>query len=117
MTEKYYMREGTTEPITVTLKDGTTGANITGYSAVSVWLRSADGTVVSGTTAGGGVSVTTAGSGILAINPGSLSTPLLYSKNVYYGYFTVTDGTGKLSKFPNGEEFQIVMKEKYTGDS
>lgn len=118
MKTSYDLREGTTEPITVTLMDGTTAASITGYASVALYLRSADdAVVVTGTTAGGGVSVTTAASGIVAINPASLSTTLLYSKGYYKGYFVVTDGTGKLSKFPNGAEFEIHMREKYTGDS
>lgn len=117
MAIKYFLREGTTEPITVTLKDGTSGANITGYTSVSVFLRSADGAVQSeGSTADSSVTVTTAASGIVAVHPGLLSTALAFAKDFFYGYFIVVDGSGKRTPFPSDGEFIIKMLERFSGD-
>ena len=43
MTINYYVREGTTDAITITLYDGDTAADITGYSEIWLFLRSEDG--------------------------------------------------------------------------
>lgn len=117
MTTKFDYREGSTEPITITLKDGTSGANITGYSSVSIFLRSSDGLVQSeASTADSGITVTTAASGIITLDPSKLTTPLLYSKGAYVGYVIVVDGTSKRSSFPSNEEFEIRMRERFSGD-
>ena len=113
----YYYREGTTETITITLYDGASPANISGYSSVSLFLRSGDGSAQSeAVNSNGGITITTAASGIIALNPSLLTTPLLYSKEVYYGYVIVVDGTSKRSSFPSNEEFAIKMLERYSGD-
>jgi hypothetical protein len=113
----YNYREGTTEPITMTLYDGATAADISGYSSVSLFLRSTDNSVQSeATTANGGITVTTAASGVIALNPSLLTTALLYSKQGYYGYVIVVDGTGKRSSFPSNEDFVFRMLERYSGD-
>lgn len=117
MTTTYYYREGTTEPLTITLYDGATAANITGYSSVSLFLKSADGAAQSeASTADSGIVVTTAASGIITLDPSKLTTALLHSKEVYYGYVIVVDGTSKRTAFPNGKEFTIVVTERYSGD-
>lgn len=113
----YYYREGDTEPITITLMDGANSASITGYSSVSIFLRSSDGSAQSeASTADSGITVTTAASGIITLDPSKLTTPLLYSKGAYVGYVIVVDGTGKRSSFPSNEEFEIRMRERFSGD-
>jgi len=117
MTTTFSFREGTTEPITITLYDGATAANITGYSSVSLFLRSLDGVVQSeASTADSGIVVTTAASGIITLDPTKLTTALLFSKELYYGYIIVVDGTSKRSSFPSDGEFVFKMRERYSGD-
>lgn len=117
MTEKYSYREGSTEPITINLKDGTTAANITGYASVSLFLRSADGLAQSeASTADSGITVTTAASGTIALNPSLLTSALLFSKVSYFGYVIVVDGSSKRTSFPSDDEFEIVMRERFSGD-
>lgn len=112
----FEIREGTTEPITVTLYDGTTAANITGYSSVALFLRAEDGTTISKTDGvGGGITVTTAASGLLAVSFGE--TDLLYSKRNYSGYIIVEDGTGKRSAFPSDSEFIFNVRERFSNDT
>lgn len=117
MTIKYYFRQGTTEPITMTLKDGTSAANITGYSSVSIFLRSADGAVESeASTADSGITVTTAASGIIALNPALLTNALLFSKERYFGYIVVVDGSSKRTTFPSNDQLEFIMLERFSGD-
>ena len=117
MTTRFYYREGTTEPITITLYDGADAANITGYASVSLFLRSADGTAQSeASTADGGIVVTTAASGIITLDPTKLTAALTHAKEVYYGYVIVVDGTAKRTAFPSGKEFTIIVTERYSGD-
>lgn len=112
----YSFREGDTDPIVVTLYDGQDPANITGYGSVSVYLRSIDGAVQSEATTGSGVTVTGASTGEISIAPDGLTTPLAYSRESYYGYFVVVDGSGKRASFPSNGEFIISMLERFSGD-
>lgn len=117
MTVKHYYRQGTTEPITIYLKDGSTAANITGYSSVSIFLRSADGAVESeASTADSGVTVTTAASGEIALHPALLTAALLFSKERYFGYIVVVDGSSKRTTFPSNDQLEFIMLERFTGD-
>lgn len=117
MTATYYYREGDTEPIDITLMDGANSASITGYSSVSVFFRSSDGSAQSEvSTADSGVTVTTPSSGLISLDPTKFTTPLAYSKGAYSGYVIVVDGTGKRSSFPSNEEFEIRMRERFSGD-
>lgn len=117
MTVKYYFREGTTEPITIFLKDGTSAANITGNASVSIFLRSSDGATQSeASTADNGITVTTAASGEIALHPALLTTALLFSKERYYGYIIVVDGTSKRTSFPSNDQLEFIMLERFSGD-
>lgn len=117
MTVKYYYREGDTEPIDINLLDGTTAANITGYTKVSLFLRSEDGGVESEAhTTNSGITVTTASTGAIQLHPSLLTTALLFTESRYFGYIGVWDANGKKSSFPNGDEFEFIMKEKFAGD-
>lgn len=114
MTITYHIREGTTEPIDITLKDGTDAASITGYSSVSLYLRSIDGTAEVEKSTTDGISVTSAATGAITVTFGS--TDLEYSKLKYNGYIIVVDGTGARSSFPSDGEFVFQMHERFSGD-
>lgn len=117
MTIKYSFRQGRTEPVTINLKDGTSAANITGYSSVSIFLRSADGAVESeASTADSGITVTTAASGEIALHPALLTNALLFSKERYFGYIVVVDGSSKRTDFPSNDQLEFIMLERFTGD-
>lgn len=117
MTTDFDYRQGTTEPIAITLYDGTTAANITGYQSISIFFRSVDGTAESeASTADSGITVTTAASGLIVLHPALLTNALLFSKGHYFGYIVVVDGNGKRSTFPSNGYFKFVMLERFTGD-
>lgn len=117
MSTTFYFREGTTEPVTITLYDGTTAANITGYTSVSIFLKSADGATQSeASTADSGIVVTTAASGIITLHPSLLTTALLFSKEYYTGYIIVVDTSSKRSSFPSDGNFIFRILERYSGD-
>lgn len=112
ITNTFYYREGTTEPITITLKDGTSAADITGYASVTIFLRSQDGA----TQTEAALTVTTADSGIVSLDPGDLTTPLVFSDGAYFGYIIVVDGSADRTSFPSNGEFLFSMLERYSGD-
>ena len=113
----FTFREGTTEPITITLKNNDLAADITGNTKVSIFLRSADMLVQSeASTLDSGIVVTTPSSGIITFHPPKLTTALVYSKGSYYGYIIVEDSTSKRTSFPSDGEFVIEMLERYSGD-
>lgn len=117
MTTEFKYREGTTEPIDITLYDGATAANITGYTKVSLFLRSLDSAVQSeASTTDNGITVTSAAAGTIKLHPSLLTTALLYSKEAYLGYIIVEDGSSKRSPFPSDGEFVFKMLERYSGD-
>lgn len=117
MTTTFSYREGTTEPIAMTLMDGTSGAVLTGYTSISIFLRSEDSAVQSeASTADSGITVTTAASGIIALNPALLTTALTFAKRRYSGYVIVVDGNSKRSSFPSNGEFLFNVLERYSGD-
>lgn len=117
MTTEFKYREGTTEPIDITLYDGTTAANITGYTSVSLFLKSLDGASQSeASTADSGITVTSASAGTIKLHPSLLTSALLYSKEAYTGYIIVVDGSSKRSSFPSDGEFVFKMLERYSGD-
>jgi hypothetical protein len=110
-------REGTTEPITITLYNNDVAADISGYTKVSIFLRSADGgTQSEAATTDNGVVVTTAASGVITFHPSKLTTALVYSKGAYYGYIIVEDSASKRTSFPSNGNFVFEMLERYSGD-
>lgn len=116
-TTTFNFREGTTEPIAITLYDGATPAVLTGYQSISIFLRSLDSAVQSeASTADNGITVTTAASGLIALHPALLTTALLFSKERYVGYIIVVDASLKRSSFPSDGEFVFKMLERYSGD-
>lgn len=117
MSTVFKYREGTTEPIDITLKDGDSAANITGYTSVALFLRSADGAAESeASTADSGITVTSASAGTIKLHPSLLSAALTYAKRVYYGYIIVVDSSSKRSSFPSNDNFEFRMLERFTGD-
>lgn len=117
MTSLFDFREGDTEPKGMTLLDNGVGANITGYTSVSIFLKSSDGLVESeASTANGGITVTTAALGVIALHPALLTVALVFSKQYYFGYVTVVDGNGKRSTFPQGKPFMFRMFQRFPGD-
>lgn len=104
-----HFREGTTEPVNITLYDGTTAANITGYGSVTIFLKADDGTEVEKTAA-----VVDAAAGTITVTFGA--TDLLYSKTLYRGYVIVVDGAGKRTSFPSNGEIIFKMRERFSGD-
>ena len=114
MTTVFNYRQGTTEPVNVTLMDGTSAANITGYGSVAIYLRSKDGSVSVEKNTSDGISVVSASAGTLTITFGA--SDLLYSKELYKGYIVVVDGTGKRSSFPSDGEFVFKMLERFSND-
>ena len=115
MNTVYELRQGTTEPLAVTLYDGAVGANLAGVAGIYLFLRSDDGATQVTKSTSSGITVTTAASGIIALSFGA--TDLLFSKVAYNGYFIVVDGTGKRASFPNNNEIRIVMRERFSGDT
>lgn len=110
----YQFREGTTEPVNITLMDGTSAANITGYGSVSIFLKAeTDGTQVEKTTPTD-VTVVSAAAGTITVTFGA--TDLLYSKVQYRGYIIVVDGSGKRTSFPSDGEIVFRMRERFSGD-
>ena len=117
MATVFKYREGSTDPISITLYNGTTPADITGYGSVSFFLRSTDNSVQSeASTTDSGITVTTASAGAIVLHPNLLTSALLFSKVAYLGYVIVVDGTGKRSDFPGGDGFVFKMYERFTGD-
>ena len=117
MSQVFYFREGNTEPVDITLYDGTTAANITGYSSVSIFLRSEDGTAqVEGTTPSSGVTVVSAAAGTIQFVPASATGTLTFAKNLYYGYIIVVDGSSRRTSFPSDGDFVFKMLERYSCD-
>lgn len=113
----YSYREGSTEPISITLKEGDTAANITGYTSISIFFKSEDGAVQSETsTADSGITVTSASTGAIVLHPDKLTTALAYAKRHYHGYIIVVDASSKRSPFPSDGEFTFVMLERFSGD-
>lgn len=108
-------RQGTTDPLEITLLDSDgAAANITGYGSITIFLRSADGLVEVEKTTPTDVTCATPSSGVVSINFGA--SDLLFSKASYNGYVIVVDGSGKRSSFPDDGEFVIDMLERYSGD-
>ena len=107
-------RQGTTDPLEITLMDGDSVANLTGYASITIFLRSADGLAEVEKTTPTDVTCATPSSGVVSINFGA--SDLLFSKASYNGYVIVVDGSGKRSSFPDDGEFTIDMLERFTGD-
>lgn len=113
----FYFREGNTEPVDITLYDGTSAANITGYTSVAIFLRSEDGSVqVEGVTPSSGVAVVSASAGTIQFVPAAATAALTFSKVSYSGYVLVIDASGRRTTFPSDGEFVFRMLERYTGD-
>lgn len=113
----FFYREGTTEPIDITLKDGSSAADITGYTSIGLFLRSGDGSHESeASSTDNGITVTSASAGTIQLHPSLLTSALLYSEKEYRGYIIVVDGSSKRSSFPSDGEFVIKMLERYAGD-
>ena len=116
MTTSYLYREGDTDPITIYLLEGTLPANITGYTKISIFLRSEDATEESeASTDDDGITVTDEATGVIALHPDLLTEPLLYAKVKYFGYVIVEDGDGNRASFP-ADELEFIMKERFGGD-
>jgi hypothetical protein len=112
--KEYQFREGDTDPIDITLYNGTTAAVITGYTSVAIFLRSEDGAAeVEGVTPASGVTVVDAAAGTIRFHPSAATGTMTYAKNRYFGYVLVIDGTGKRATFPT---FMIQMLERFAGD-
>jgi hypothetical protein len=107
-------REGTTEPVNITLMDGSSAANITGYGSVSIFLRSEDGATQVEKTTPTDVAVVSASGGTITVTFGA--SDLLFSKVQYRGYIIVVDGTGKRTSFPSNGEIVFKMRERFSGD-
>lgn len=110
----FNFREGTTEPVNITIYNGTTAANITGYSAVWIFLRSQDGATQVEKSTSDGVAVVSASAGTITVTFGA--SDLLYSKGAYRGYIIVIDGSSKRSSFPSNGEIVFKMRERFSGD-
>jgi len=111
---KYY-RQGTTDPVSITLYSRGSPADITGYASVALFLTSRDGlSLVEKATGGDGITVTDADAGAISVRFGE--SDLLYSKVSYSGYVLVVDGQGNRAAFPEGEEFIFVMRPRYSND-
>ena len=110
-----HFREGTTDPKNMILHSDGAAADITGYTSVSVFLKSNDGTaLVEKTTGGGGVTVNDASAGDISVQ--FAEGDLLYSKRKYSGYALVVDGSGNRTSFPGDKEFQFVMQPRFSND-
>ena len=115
--KKFTYREGTTEPITITLYDNDVAADITDYDSVSIFLRSYDKSEQSeASTEDDGITVTTPASGIITLDPTKLTKALKYSKGAYLGYIIVIDTEGLRTSFPSNGEFIVEMLERFSGD-
>lgn len=114
MTTTFRFRQGTTEPVNITLMDGSSAANITGYTSVALFLRSKDDSLLVEKSTSDGINVTSASAGTLTVTFGA--TDLLYSKDYYTGYILVVDGTGKRTSFPSNGEFIFKMLERFAND-
>lgn len=114
MTTTFQFRQGTTEPVNITLMDGTSAANITGYGSVAIFLRSKDGAASVEKSTSGGISVVSASAGTITVTFDA--GDLLYSKDYYTGYILVVDGTGKRTYFPSNGEFVFKMLERFSND-
>ena len=106
--------EGTTKPLLFTLQtQGTTDSSpqpfdLTGYTAVQIILKSADGTIVADTSSG--VSVTGTTSGQVQYEPSSSSGDFFVStKTPYRVRFRITDALGDKEYWPNDEERLIEV--------
>lgn len=111
---KYY-RQGTTDPVAITLYSRGAPADITGYTSVALFLTSHDGlALVEKATGGSGITVTDADAGAISVQFDE--GDLLYAKAGYRGYVLVVDGQGNRAAFPEGEEFIFVMRPRYTND-
>jgi hypothetical protein len=107
-------RQGTTDPLEITLMDGDSVANLTGYASITIFLRSADGLVEVEKTTPTDVTCATPSSGVVSVN--FAVADLLFSKGSYHGYVIVVDGSAKRSSFPDDGDFVIDMLERYSGD-
>lgn len=111
---KHY-REGTTDPVSITLYSNGAAAAITGYTSVAIFLKSNDGeALVEKATGGSGITVTDAANGVISVQ--FAEDDLLYAKRSYRGYALVIDGSGNRAPFPEGEEFVFVMHPRYSND-
>lgn len=111
---KHY-RQGTTDPVTITLYSRGSPADITGYTSVAFFLTSRDGqALVEKATGGDGITVTDADAGAISVQ--FAEADLLYSKISYSGYVLVVDGQGNRAAFPEDEEFLFVMRPRYSND-
>lgn len=111
---KHY-REGTTDPVSITLYSNGSAANITGYTSVAIFLKSHDGEVsVEKATGGSGITVSDAAAGEISVQFDE--DDLLYAKRSYRGYVLVVDGSNNRSSFPENEEFSFLMRPRYSND-
>lgn len=117
MTTQFQIREDTTEPINITLKSNGSAADISGYSSVSIFLRSVDNPTVGveHDTVDGNVVIVSAAAGTITVQFDE--NDLLNSMSPYSGYILVVDGTGNRSTFPEGDEFLFIVGERYTDDN
>ena len=114
MATKYY-REGTTDPVNIILKSDGSPAVITGYTSVSIFLKSLDGVAtVEKATGGSGITVNDDTAGDIDVQ--FAEDDLLYSKSRYSGYVIVVDGSGNRASFPEDEEFVFIMRPRYSHD-
>lgn len=108
-------REGTTEPVSITLHSNNAAADITGYTSVAIFLKSRDGlALVEKATGGSGITVTDAENGAISVE--FVEDDLLYAKRHYSGYVLVVDGSGNRSSFPENEDFLFMIQPRYSND-
>jgi len=115
--EVFTYREGTTEPVDIVLYNNDVVADITGYTKISIFLRSADGLTQSeAATTDSGITIILANAGQIRLDPTKLTTALTYAKGSYFGYIIVEDSVTKRTSFPSNGNFTIQMLERYSGD-
>ena len=113
MSVKHY-REGTTDPVNITLYSRGSLADITGYTSVAIFLKSADGATVVEKATGNGITVNDAAAGDISVQFDE--GDLLYANGGYNGYVLVVDGSGNRASFPEDGEFTFVMHPRYSND-
>lgn len=112
---KKHHRQGSTDPVAITLYSRGSPADITGYTSVALFLTSKDGAaVVEKATGGSGITVTDADVGEISVQ--FAEGDLLYAKEHYTGYVLVVDGSGNRAAFPENEEFYFVIRPRYSND-
>lgn len=111
----YTIREGDTEAVNFTLYSAGSGANITGYTSVTMYLVGRDGTELSFGTVAGDLTVETASGGACSISPAE--DDFLAAKSVYKGYVVVVDGSGKRSSFPEDGWLNFVVLSRVSNDT